>query len=72
MAVGIGWHTRRLIDHDIWWHSGETAGSRACIVVDDTARLAAVVLSNCILAIEDIALHLLDPRAELTPSSSCA
>ena len=63
MSPSMRPHTRRLIDHDVRWHSGETAGSRACIVAADTTRLAAAVLSNCILAIEDNARRLLDSRA---------
>jgi hypothetical protein len=31
----------RLVDHDVFWHSGETAGSRACIVLDSTGLAAA-------------------------------
>lgn len=39
-SVSLGWHARHLVDHDVFWHSGETAGSRACIVLDDATGLA--------------------------------
>jgi serine-type D-Ala-D-Ala carboxypeptidase/endopeptidase len=65
LRVGLGWHTRRLVDWDTVWHSGETGGSRSFIGLDVAAHLAAVVLSNSASRIEDIGFHLLDQRAEL-------
>ena len=60
------WYFNTLSD-EIIFHSGMTAGFHGYIVVNRKRDRAVVVFSNCSRSIDDIGLHLLEPRNELIP-----
>ncbi len=65
LQVALGWHIFTRFDHDIIWHNGGTGGYHSFLGYDPRQHLGVVVLSNSANSIDDIALHLLDPRYEL-------
>jgi serine-type D-Ala-D-Ala carboxypeptidase/endopeptidase len=64
--VAWGWYFNTLSD-EIIFHSGMTAGFHDYIGVNRKRGRAVVVFSNCSRWIDDIGLHLLEPRNELIP-----
>ncbi len=64
--VAWGWRFNALSD-EIIGHSGMTAGFHGYMGVNRTRDRAVVVFSNCSRSIDDIGLHLLDPRNEMIP-----
>jgi serine-type D-Ala-D-Ala carboxypeptidase/endopeptidase len=64
--VAWGWHFNTLSD-EIVGHSGMTVGFHGYMGVNRKRDRAVVVFSNCSRSIDDIGLHVLDPRNELIP-----
>lgn len=62
MEIGLGWVLRTGHGRTITWHNGGTDGYHAFAGMDKDRRLGVVVLSNSTSDIDDIGLHLLDPR----------
>ena len=62
MDIGLGWHINKTYSPPIIWHNGGTGGYRSFIGFDDVRRRGVVVLSNTANSVDDIGLHLLDPR----------
>jgi CubicO group peptidase (beta-lactamase class C family) len=68
LKVAWGWCFKTLPD-EIIFHGGETLGFHSYMGVNRKRDRAVVVFSNCSGLIDDIALHLLDPRNELNPAA---
>jgi D-alanyl-D-alanine-carboxypeptidase/D-alanyl-D-alanine-endopeptidase len=65
-SVALGWHVLTAHGAEIVWHDGETGGYQCFIGFDRERRRGAVVLSNTRNGIDDIGLHLLESKYELT------
>ena len=64
--IGLGWLLNSADGKGIAMHDGGTGGFRSFIGFDPEARIGVVVLSNGIRSgVEDIGLHLLNPRLPL-------
>jgi CubicO group peptidase (beta-lactamase class C family) len=65
--VGLGWFIRRRGGAEIVFHGGNTGGYRSWIGYDPKAQVGVVVLSNTGTGagVEDIGIHLLNPRVPL-------
>jgi D-alanyl-D-alanine-carboxypeptidase/D-alanyl-D-alanine-endopeptidase len=68
MKIGLNWHILTAFQRPLVWHNGGTGGYRSFIGIDPANQRGVVVLSNQSVAPDDIGLHLLDPRAPLTPA----
>jgi hypothetical protein len=69
VSVGLGWHISRKHDSEIVWHNGGTGGYRSFLGFDKAKGVGVVVLSNSENGIDDIGLHLLNPKYELSSKS---
>ncbi|WP_414584780.1 serine hydrolase [Scytonema sp. PCC 10023] len=65
LKIGLGWHILKRYGREIIWHNGGTGGYHSFIGFDKKKRLGVVVLSNSVNDIDDIGLHLLEPKFEL-------
>ena len=65
-SIGLHWLTDRQEHHDIVWHNGGTAGFAGFLGVDRAGASAVVVLGNSFGSFDDIGMHALDERMELT------
>jgi len=65
MDIGLAWHLRKNPDSVIVWHNGGTGGYHSYVGFDRKKGIGVVVLSNSSNSIDDIGVHLLDPRAPL-------
>ena len=65
LKIGLGWHILKKYGKEIIWHNGGTGGYHSFIGFDKNKRLGVVVLSNSVNDIDDIGLHLLEPKFEL-------
>jgi D-alanyl-D-alanine-carboxypeptidase/D-alanyl-D-alanine-endopeptidase len=65
--IHLGWLSTRVKGETIWWHNGATTGFRSFIGFDPVTRRGVVVLSNSGFGegVEDIGMHLLNPKAPL-------
>jgi serine-type D-Ala-D-Ala carboxypeptidase/endopeptidase len=65
--VALGWNVLKLKGREIRWHNGGTGGYRSFVGIDAEAAAAVVVLSNTNTrrGVDDIGIHLLDPRVPL-------
>ena len=70
MRIGLNWHILNAFGHPIVWHNGGTGGYRSFIGFDDPNKRGVVVLSDQVVAPDDIGFHLLDERAPLTPATA--
>jgi D-alanyl-D-alanine-carboxypeptidase/D-alanyl-D-alanine-endopeptidase len=63
LETRLGWNTLG----EIVWHDGGTGGFRSFIGYDPKARVGVVALSNAstLVGVDDIAIHLLKPKAPL-------
>jgi len=70
--VGLGWFIRNHEGVEIVSHGGSTGGYRSFIGYDPKARAGVVVLSNAGsgAGVEDIGIHLLNPRVPLLARDS--
>lgn len=65
LRVGLGWHLLTVAGHDVVWHNGQTGGYHSFIGVDHATGGNAVVLANSSNNIDDIGLHVIDPRVPI-------
>lgn len=64
-AIGLGWQIRSVGNARIVWKDGGTAGFQTFIGFDPSRGVGAVVLSNTSIEVDDLGLHLIDPRVPL-------
>jgi D-alanyl-D-alanine-carboxypeptidase/D-alanyl-D-alanine-endopeptidase len=62
--VGLGWMVLSRDGREIAWHNGGTGGFRSFIGYDPNERIGVVILSNA-GGVDDIGLHLLNPKLPL-------
>jgi CubicO group peptidase (beta-lactamase class C family) len=62
--IGLGWLIYSTDGREIAWHNGGTGGFRSFVGYDPTERIGVVVLSNA-GGVDDIGLHLLNPKLPL-------
>jgi CubicO group peptidase (beta-lactamase class C family) len=67
VRIGLAWHTLSVFGAEIVMHNGGTGGYRSFTGFDPAMRVAVVVLSNTAGDVDDIGLHLLNPRYGLKP-----
>lgn len=67
LSVALGWHIRRMNEHDIVWHNGGTAGYRTWLGFDASRRIAAVVLTNSGQSADDIGYTLMTTAGRAQP-----
>ena len=63
--IGLGWHILKKHGSEIIWHGGGTGGYRAFVGFDPERKKGVVVLANSANRVDDLGLHLLNPRFEL-------
>jgi CubicO group peptidase (beta-lactamase class C family) len=63
--IGLCWNILNTFGTEVIWRDGETGGYRSFIGLDKKNRRGVVVLSNSAKPIDDIGLHLLEPRHPL-------
>lgn len=63
LRIGLGWHV--LTAPAVTLHNGQTGGYHSFLGLDKARRVAVVVLSSSGTDIDDIGMHLLDPRVPL-------
>jgi len=63
--IGLGWHITKDNGSEIVWHNGETGGYHSFMGFDQTSGVGVVVLSNSANNIDDVGMHLLNPKFEL-------
>lgn len=66
IEIGLAWHIIKKYDSEIVFHDGGTGGYRSIIVFDRAKKMGVVVLSNSEIDINDVGLHLLNNKYELT------
>ena len=65
MEVGLAWITLTAYDDVIVWHNGETGGFCSFAGFSRKSGLGVAVLCNAAMAVDDLALHLLNPKFKL-------
>lgn len=65
MLVALGWHVNNAHDTEIIWHNGGTGGFHSFCGFRPDTQTGVVVLTNDAANIDDIGLHLLDPKHAL-------
>ncbi len=60
--IGLGWLIYSADGREIAWHNGGTGGFRSFVGYDPKERIGIVVLSNVSSGVDDIGLHLLNPK----------
>jgi len=60
--IGLCWHILHEFGTEVTWHNGETMGFHSFIGFDKMKRRGVVVLANSAHLIDDIGLHLLEPK----------
>ena len=65
LDIGLGWHIWKKYGRKIYWHDGNTSGYYCYIGYDLDSKTAVVVLSNSAARIDDIALHIIEPKFPL-------
>jgi CubicO group peptidase (beta-lactamase class C family) len=63
LLIGLGWHIHERGDQRIIWHNGSTGGYHAYVGFNRSLGLAAAVVANTSVAIDDIGQHLVDPAS---------
>jgi len=66
LAIALGWHVLNHHETEIIFHDGGTGGFRSFLGFVKQKRFGVVVLSNSENDVNDIGLHLLEPRYPLT------
>ena len=64
--IALGWHKRESAENEVIWHNGQTGGYHSFVAIDKNRGTGVVVLANSSANIDDIGMHLLDPRSPLT------
>ncbi|HET9055889.1 MAG TPA: serine hydrolase [Chitinophagaceae bacterium] len=65
--VGLGWHKIVSPGLEIIWHNGGTGGYRAFVGFIKGGEKGVVVLSNSNTSVDDIGMHILNPKIPLQP-----
>lgn len=65
LKIGLGWHISQRFGTEITWHNGGTGGYRSFLGFDRKRQRGVVVLSNSENDIDDIGLHILEPKYSL-------
>jgi len=65
LDIGLAWHVFHKFGVDLVWHNGGTGGYHSWIGFLPGAGVGAVVLSNSSTEIDDIGLHLVEPKFPL-------
>ena len=65
LAIALGWHVWSRHGSEIIWHNGGTGGYHSFCGFAPSKKIGVVVLANSSLDIDDIGLHILEPRFEL-------
>jgi serine-type D-Ala-D-Ala carboxypeptidase/endopeptidase len=65
LAIALGWHVLNHYETEIIFHDGGTGGFRSFLGFVKQKRFGVVVLSNSENDVNDIGLHLLEPRYPL-------
>ncbi len=60
------WELQTLNGRTLFTHNGQTGGFASSLWLDPQAGAAVAVLSNCAVAVNDIALHFIEPALPLT------
>ena len=69
LNLGLAWHILTTPNgNNITWHNGGTGGYRTFTGFDPVRHAGIVVLSNSSTSVDDIGLHLIDPRLPLAPA----
>ncbi len=68
MRIGLAWMTLTPFDAPIVWHNGQTGGYHTFVGFDPANARGVVVLSNSSNSIDDIGLHVIDPRLPVMPA----
>ena len=63
--VALGWLSAPLFDRQVLNHDGATSGFSTSLFLDPQRRRASLVLANAQVVVNDLALHLLEPRVPL-------
>ena len=66
LEIGLGWHVFHRFGHDLVWHNGGTGGYHSWVGFIAKRQIGAVVLSDSSPDIDDIGLHLVEPRFPLS------
>jgi CubicO group peptidase (beta-lactamase class C family) len=65
MRIGLAWLTVNPFGTPVIWHNGQTGGYHTFIGFDPTHNRGVVILANSSRSIDDIGLHMLEPRIPL-------
>jgi CubicO group peptidase (beta-lactamase class C family) len=65
LEIALGWHVFTGNGRTIFAHNGGTGGYRAFAGFDRDARRGVVVLGNSTHSVDDLGMHLLDPKRPL-------
>jgi D-alanyl-D-alanine-carboxypeptidase/D-alanyl-D-alanine-endopeptidase len=65
LSIGLNWIIRSADDSQILWHNGSTGGFTSFMGFDPDRQIGVVVLANSTHSVDDIGLHLLDPKLPL-------
>jgi CubicO group peptidase (beta-lactamase class C family) len=66
LEIGLGWHIFHRFGNDLVWHNGGTGGYHSWIGFLAAKRVGVVVLSASSPDIDDIGLHLVEPKFPLS------
>lgn len=66
IRIGLAWITLKPFDIPIIWHNGGTGGYHSFIGFDAAGTHGIVILSNSTTSIDDIGLHMLEPKIPLS------
>jgi CubicO group peptidase (beta-lactamase class C family) len=66
LEIALGWHVKTQNGRAFFIHSGGTGGYRSFAGFDPEARRGVVVLANGEHGVDDLGLHLLDPKSPLS------
>lgn len=63
--IALGWMVSGPPVAPIWWHNGGTGGFRSIAAFDPARQVAVVVLANSAVSVDDIGMHLMNPKVKL-------
>lgn len=66
LRIALAWHVSTRDGRSIVWHNGQTGGFASMMAFDPDTREGVVVLSNASVAVDDLALHMLDASIPLS------
>jgi CubicO group peptidase (beta-lactamase class C family) len=68
LEMGLGWHVSSVAGLEIVWHNGETGGYHSYLGLDVKNGRAVAILTNTACSIDDIGMHLLEPKSPVDPA----